>query len=218
VAWLERKGLLDSTIVVYMGDNGHHFGERGLVDKRDAYETSMRVPLLALGPGRFPAGRAVDEVVANIDVAPTLLEAAGLPVPRALHGQSFLRLLRGEGGPFRPHVVYEYFWERNYPYTPTMHALRGRKWKYIRTYGLWDLEELYDLESDPEELRNLALAPAHRDVLERQKAALWEALAASGGFSIPWSRDAGPVFPLRRREGARAADFPKHLFEPPPAP
>ena len=89
---LRRRGLLESTLVLYMGDNGFAFGEHGLIDKRTAYEESMRVPMLMHCPELFKAGRVVEEVVANIDIAPSLLEAAGLTAPGHIAGRSVLPL------------------------------------------------------------------------------------------------------------------------------
>ena len=140
------QGVLDSTLVLYMGDNGFAFGEHGLIDKRTAYEESMRIPMLARAPGLLPAGATVDAVVANIDVAPTLLEAAGLEAaarPRRAEPARSPRAAIPRG--WRDEVLYEYFWERNFPQTPTMHALRGERYKYIRYHGLWDSDELFDL-------------------------------------------------------------------------
>ena len=74
--WLDESGLADNSVVVFMGDNGFMFGEHGLIDKRNAYEESIRIPMLAYAPGRFAAGTVVDEVVANIDIAPTILDLA----------------------------------------------------------------------------------------------------------------------------------------------
>ena len=91
--YLQPEELLDQTLVVYMGDNGFAFGEHGLIDKRTAYEESMRVPMVMQCPELFPGGRAVDEVVANLDVAPTILAAAGLDAPG--------RDARGEPAPAR---------------------------------------------------------------------------------------------------------------------
>src|SRR4029077_19909250 len=86
---LRERGLLDSTLVLYLGDNGYAFGEHGLIDKRTAYEESMRIPLLLHCPELVRGGTKVTRMVANIDVAPTLLEAAGLEPPRGLDGRSF---------------------------------------------------------------------------------------------------------------------------------
>lgn len=210
VGLLRNRKLLDSTIVIFMGDNGFAFGEHGLIDKRTAYEESMRVPLLMAGGG-LPAGAAVDDVVANIDIAPTILEAAGL-TPPVMDGRSFLALARGERIPWRDTLLYEYYWERNFPQTPAMHALRGSRFKYIRYYGVWDTAELYDLQADPLETRNLVREPAHRETVSRLNTQLFETLAATGGMYIPLSPDRGGSQALRRREGSKTADFPPHVF------
>ena len=212
VSHLRERGLLDSTIVMFMGDNGFAFGEHGLIDKRTAYEESMRVPLLMAGGG-LPAGAVVSEVVANIDVAPTVIEAAGL-TPPAMDGRSFLPLARGENVPWRDTLLYEYYWERNFPQTPAMHALRGARYKYIRYYGLWDTDELYDLQADPLERRNLIRDPAHQPVVTRMNAELFKTLDATGGLYIPLAPDRGGSNNLRRPGGARGAEFPPHMFPP----
>ncbi|HXG55650.1 MAG TPA: sulfatase [Vicinamibacterales bacterium] len=210
VGLLRERKLLESTIVIFMGDNGFAFGEHGLIDKRTAYEESMRVPLLMAGGG-LPAGRSVDHVVANIDIAPTILEAAGL-APPPMDGRSALPLARGEAVPWRDTLLYEYYWERNFPQTPAMHALRGARYKYIRYYGLWDTDELYDLQADPLETRNLIRDPAQRETVSRLNAQLFETLDRTGGMYIPLSPDRGGSQNLRRRGGSRAADFPPGVF------
>jgi len=210
VGLLRDRKLLESTIVIFMGDNGFAFGEHGLIDKRTAYEESMRVPLLMAGGG-LPAGASVDHVVANIDIAPTILEAAGL-APPPMDGRSVLPLARGERIPWRDTLLYEYYWERNFPQTPTMHALRGARNKYIRYYGLWDTDELYDLQADPLETRNLIRDAERRETVSRLNAQLFETLGATGGMYIPLSPDRGGSHNLRRRGGSRAADFPPEVF------
>jgi N-acetylglucosamine-6-sulfatase len=207
---LRERGLLESTIVMFMGDNGFAFGEHGLIDKRTAYEESMRVPLLMSGGG-LPAGAAVEDVVANIDIAPTILEAAGLAAP-AMDGRSMLRLARGERVPWRDVLLYEYYWERNFPHTPAMHAVRGSRYKYIRYYGLWDTDELYDLQADPLEARNLIRDPAQRATVTRMNAQLFDVLAETGGLYIPLSPDRGGTQNLRRKSGSRGAEFPPYFF------
>ncbi|MCB1205786.1 MAG: sulfatase [Verrucomicrobiae bacterium] len=209
--WLEKKGRLESTLVVYMGDNGFQFGEHGLIDKRTAYEASIRVPLLMHCPDLIPAGTVVRETVANIDIAPTLLEIAGaLPGDAAerFHGRSFLPLLKGEKVAWRDEILYEYYWEQNYPQTPTVHALVGSRWKYIRPHGTWDIGELYDLESDPREERNLFLDPDQQDRIREMNARLFDLLEESEGENLPLLRDRGEVYPWRLKNGPAAAPFP----------
>jgi N-acetylglucosamine-6-sulfatase len=93
-----------------------------------------------------------------------------------------------------------------------MHALRGSRYKYIRYYGLWDTDELYDLQADPLETRNLIRDPAHRETVSRLNAELFTTLAATNGMYIPLSPDAGGSQNLRRRDGAGASEFPPYFF------
>ncbi len=155
--WLADNGVADNTLVMYMGDNGFQWGEHGLIDKRTAYEASMRVPLLGVCPKLWKPGTVVDQVVANIDIAPTVLEAAGRESPPNMDGRSFLQLAAGELPPeqWRPNLLYEYYWEYNFPHTPTTLALRTQRYKFIQYHGVWDLDELYDLKEDPLEEHNL---------------------------------------------------------------
>jgi N-acetylglucosamine-6-sulfatase len=213
VEHLRQRGWLDNTVVMYMGDNGFAFGEHGLIDKRTAYEESMRVPMLARVPG-VSGGTVVEQVVANIDVAPTLLEAAGLVPPEGLDGQSMLSILRDPAAPWRSELLYEYFWERNFPQTPTVHALRGDRYKYIRYHGIWDVDELYDLEEDPLESRNLIASEEHQKIAIEMNRRLFEILEETGGMSIPLREDRGRKNGLRRPDRAAPAAFPEPLVAP----
>ncbi len=214
LAHLRERRLLESTLVVYMGDNGFAFGEHGLIDKRTAYEESMRVPMLAHCPEIIPAGTVVEQVVANLDVAPTFLEAAGLRAPEGLDGRSFLPLLRGEPTEWRDALLYEYYWERNFPHTPTTFALRTNRYKYIHYYGIWDTDEIYDLRDDPLEMRNLIADPARRDDVTRLNRRLFAELDRTGGMAIPLYPDRGGSMNLRREGGSPAADFPERFYRP----
>jgi N-acetylglucosamine-6-sulfatase len=210
--WLKEKGLLDSTLVIYMGDNGFAFGEHGLIDKRTAYEESMRVPMLMHCPDLFKPGSTVEQVVANIDIAPTILEAAGLQTPKQMAGKSFIALAQGKTTQWRESLLYEYYWERNFPQTPTMHALRGKRYKYIHYHGIWDTDELYDLQSDPLETTNLIFSVAHQETVKELNRQLFEALRESAGMYIPLYTDRGGVNRLRRKGGAKNADFPPQFM------
>ena len=210
--FLRRKGLLDATLVIYMGDNGFAFGEHGLIDKRTAYEESMRVPLMMQCPELFRGGTIVEQMVANIDIAPTILEAAGLQAPAGLDGRSFLALAQGKPAPWREHLLYEYYWERNFPHTPTVHALRGDRYKYIHVHGVWDLDELYDLKEDPLEMKNLIFSAAHKDRVREMNQKLFDVLAETQGLYLPLYPDRGGAANLRRQEGAPAAGFPPDLI------
>lgn len=205
---LKTRGDLDSTLVIYMGDNGFAFGEHGLIDKRTAYEESMRVPMIARCPGLFKGGQTVPEVVANLDIMPTVFEAAGLKPPTGIDGRSFLPILEGRKIEWRDSLLYEYFWERNFPQTPTIHAIRTSRFKYIRYHGVWDLDELYDLEADPLETRNLIQDSSHAATVKDLNARLFQILEQTGGMSMPLYPDKGAVQRLRHPDRSPAAPFP----------
>jgi N-acetylglucosamine-6-sulfatase len=209
---LRERGELDSTLVIYMGDNGFAFGEHGLIDKRTAYEESMRVPMLARCPELFGRGKTVEAMVANLDIMPTVLDAAGLTPPPGLDGASLLPLARGDASGWRKELLYEYYWERNFPQTPTIHALRTDRYKYIRVHGLWDIDELYDLQSDPLESNNLIFSKEHAPVVRSMNQRLFEILEQTGGMQIPLYPDRGGQSNLRRKTGPKAADFPPELI------
>lgn len=218
MGWLENARLMDSTLVIYLGDNGFMFGEQGLIDKRASYEASMRVPFILQCPDLFKGGTAVNHVVANIDIAPTVLEAAGLPASPSMDGRSLLAFARDPQPAWRDALLYEYYWERNFPQTPTQHALRTDRYKYVRYHGVWDTDELYDLTADPHETRNLALAPEHAGTVRSLNTRLFELLAETGGLYIPLYPDRGSVANARRRGGAPAADFPPAFYRDPQPP
>jgi arylsulfatase A-like enzyme len=171
---LDRLGLADNTVVIFTSDNGHFFGEHGFVGKWLMYEESIRVPMIVYDP-RKPArqrGQQCGEMVLNIDVAPTILHFAGVPVPQGMQGQSMLPLLEEPERPFRD----DWFYEHHFSIPPKLRierseGVRAREWKYIR-YIDQDppAEELYDLKSDPGETRNLAGEPECREVLARLRA------------------------------------------------
>ena len=213
---LKRRGELDSTLVIYMGDNGFAFGEHGLIDKRTAYEESMRVPLLARCPELFSGGRTVNEVVAGLDIMPTVMDAARAPIPAGLDGKSWLPVVAGQKMAWRKELLYEYYWERNFPQTPTMHALRGDKFKFIRYQGIWDLDELYDLEEDPLESRNLINSEKYKPVVDQMRKRLFDILEETGGMNIPLQRDKGGQSNLRSPDKSKAAEFPDDFKKKPP--
>lgn len=212
---LSRRGQLDSTLIVYMGDNGFAFGEHGLIDKRTAYEESMRVPLLARCPELFGGGRTVTQMVANVDIMPSVLDACGVGEPAGLDGRSWLPLMRGAAVGWRKELLYEYYWERNFPQTPTVHALRTDRYKFTRCHGVWDLDELYDLLEDPLESNNLIFSPAHQPTIRSMRARLFEVLEQTHGMSIPFYPDSGFQANLRSPERSKAAEFPPELAPPP---
>jgi arylsulfatase A-like enzyme len=160
---LDAYNLTADTVVVYTSDNGFFLGEHGLFDKRLMYEPSIRVPFLMRFPGRLPAG-SVDSrhMVLNVDLAPTLMDLAGLPVPPGLHGRSLMPLLNGRETSWRDAFLYEYY---EYPAAHCVRKNRGvrtDRWKLVHFWEQPEEWELYDLQTDPDETVNLAARPEQR--------------------------------------------------------
>lgn len=181
---LEDHGLAENTIVVFVSDNGYMHGHHGTIGKRAAYEESMRVITLVHDPRpELPAGPR-DELVLNIDLAPTLIDLAGLEIPTSMDGRSLRPLLEGQaldgpGNAWRRDFLYEYYRNKRYP-VPTLFALRTSTAKLVRYHDYPEWEELYDLERDPHELINLAADPAHRAERDRLRERLAELEHAIG--------------------------------------
>lgn len=152
---LEARGLDDNTLVIFTSDNGFFWGEHGRGDKRLAYDESIRVPLLMRGPG-VQSGRNSDALVTNIDLAPTILTAAGLPVPASMQGQPLNGLLSGSGGFTRDAVFAEYYPEVKQPGVQRWDAVRTETHLYV-TYPVAgsQYDELYDMVNDPYQMNNL---------------------------------------------------------------
>ena len=207
---LKKMGIHDDTLVIYMGDNGFMWGEHGLIDKRVSYEASIRVPMMMQCPNLYEGGKVVEQVIGNIDVGPTIMHAAGLETPDYMDGQSFLDLPNRQI-PWRDYFLYVYYWEKNFPQTPTQFALRGDQYKFITYYGLWDTDELYDLQADPGETKNLIHDPAFAEVKTEFESRLYEMLGEAGGLDIPMNQPRGNSQNKRwaERGGHHATDFPK---------
>ncbi|HEX8914119.1 MAG TPA: sulfatase [Humisphaera sp.] len=198
---LKATGQLDNTLILYMADNGLLNGEHGMVDKRTAHEPSIRIPLVARLPGVVPttAGkpRVVDQQVLTLDVAPSVLDMAGLPPMKGVQGRSFKQLLTAGADPaWRTGWFYEYNYEKQFPYTPNVRAVRTDRWKYIR-YPHGDgspdrhMAELYDLQNDPQESKNLINAPEHAARVKELAAELDKLIEQSGGKPDKMPVDAG---------------------------
>jgi N-acetylglucosamine-6-sulfatase len=153
---LKKKGQLESTLLVFTSDNGFLFGEHGLIDKRCMYEPSIRVPLIVHCPEVAKGGITRPEMILNVDFAPTFLAASGMEVPSLMQGKSFWNLLsEAEKEGWRDAFLYEYFWERSFPQTPTVFGVRTDRYKLMQYHGIWDRYEMYDLQEDPQEQKNL---------------------------------------------------------------
>ncbi|MFN2431226.1 MAG: sulfatase [Gemmatimonadota bacterium] len=153
---LDAAGLAQNTVVVYTSDNGFFLGEHGLFDKRLMYEPSIRVPLLVRFPARLRPRVDSTHMTLNVDVAPTLLELAGVPPPERMQGRSLVPLLEGASPSWRDAFLYEYF---EYPAEHCVRKNRGvrtARWKLIHFWEQPEEWELYDLLQDPDETENLA--------------------------------------------------------------
>ncbi|MDP7017916.1 MAG: sulfatase [Pirellulaceae bacterium] len=212
---LRARDLERETLILFTSDGGHFWGEHGLIDKRCAYEESMRIPLLAYGPSLVKAGSQCDAMVANIDVAPTLLELAGAAIPESIDGGSFARLLRdpSDEKSRRSTILYEYYWEPSFPQTPTMFSLRSQQYKLIQYHGIWDTDELYDIANDPRETRNLIGEPEHRERVAQMRRGLYERLKETGGLAIPLGFKRNHGSNLRSAKGTKRAEFPAQLIQ-----
>lgn len=180
---LDDLGLTENTVVIFCSDNGFYFGEHGLGDKRSAYEESLRIPFLVRFPGAGQPGRVLDQMVLNVDLAPTLLDYAGVAIPKGMHGRSFRPLLEGRDVEWRKAWFYCYFYERNFA-VPTVTAVRTDSAVLIKYPGHDAWTEVYDLKGDPYQLKNLAADPAASQ-LRRDLEAEYDRQAQSIDFRIP---------------------------------
>jgi arylsulfatase A-like enzyme len=188
LAYLDKNGLAEETLVIYMGDNGFSFGEHGLIDKRHFYEESVKVPFLIRCPELFGGSKTMEPMIQNIDVAPTILAAAGIEKPDHVQGQSILPLLQEKEYRWRDKIFYEYYWEYDFPQTPTMHGVRTDRYKLIRYHGIWDTNEFYDLQEDPDEMNNLIASPEHQELIEKLTTGIYDWLDSTDGMQIPLKR------------------------------
>ena len=163
---LEEMGELDNTVIIYSSDNGYFMGEHTFLDKRLAYENSMRVPMLIRYPKQIKNGTVIDELCLNIDIAPTILDFANLNIPKYMQGESMKNLLKGKHQKnWRKSVLFEYYVDTYWPYAgPNQIAVRTDRYKLIDNFLKDDIDELYDLEKDPGEMVNLINSPKYQNI------------------------------------------------------
>jgi N-acetylglucosamine-6-sulfatase len=167
LAALERKKQLDDTLILFLGDNGYFFGEHGLgPERRFAYEEGIRSPFVLRYPRKARAGSRIRDLVICQDIAPTLVELGGGRPGAHIQGRSLLPLLAGRRKGWRKSFLVEYWAEQAMPWLVgmTYKAVRGERYKLIRWVNRardGELDELYDLERDPFELKNLARSARH---------------------------------------------------------
>ncbi len=164
--WLEASGEADNTIVVYCSDQGFYLGEHGWYDKRWMFEESMRMPLLIQWPGRIAPGTRYDQLVQNIDYAPTFLEACGLDVPEDMHGTSLLRVIE-DGQTIHDDLYYHYYMSGDHG-VPAHDGVRTLRHKLIHFYESNEFN-LFDLDKDPTEMVSVHEDPACADTLAEMK-------------------------------------------------
>lgn len=191
---LERSGQLDNTVIFYLSDNGHFMAEHQFFSKMIMYEEAIRIPLIVRDPRAKQRGVKRDEFVLNVDLAPTILELAGLPVPRDMEGRSFRRIAEGERiRNWRQSFLYEYE-DGTPPWgLPQLEGVRTADgWQYTR-YPDW--EQMYDLKADPTQVKNLANDPMYRGrkqqlIAELRRVGGGNRALKSGG---PYRRRSEPV-------------------------
>src|SRR5258706_2230378 len=158
---LKETGELDNTVVIFISDNGKHWGEHRLDTKSTAYEESVKVPFAIRYPTLIPKPYIEDKLVANIDIAPTLYELSETPIPETVDGLSLVKLLRGEGE-WRSHLLLEAWPDRGH-----WTAIHTGQYIYIETDG--ELSEFYDLESDPYEMNSTINEPKYQPIIQDLK-------------------------------------------------
>ena len=194
--YLDDEGLSDNTLVIYTTDNGFYLGEYGWYDKRFMYEPSLRIPFLLRYPNEVSAGQVEERMIMNIDVAPTLLDYAGIEIPEVMQGESLKPLLNGAATDWRDHVYYSYYensWTlKNFTQEDlsdpsfnffTAHrigphrGIRDDRYKLIEYYSDQEYWEFFDLETDPSELNNRYGDSEYKDIIDRMTEQLRETQA-----------------------------------------
>ena len=175
LAALERKGMLNDTMVVFTSDHGYFYGEHGLNEERRlAYEETIRIPLVIRYPPLTMAGSTPPEMALSLDIAPTLLEVAGLQPGAEIQGRSLVPVLKNEAREWRTSFLIEYFTDTVFPRIRNMGyvAARTSRHKYINYRELQGMDELYDLDKDPYEETNIIDRSDARETLQQMQAEL----------------------------------------------
>ena len=162
--YLDKNGLADNTIVVYTSDQGFYLGEHGWFDKRFMYEQSLKTPLIIRFPKEIAPGSVNNNLVMNLDFAPTFLDYAGVEIPADMQGTSFRNLVSGKSSEWRDAVYYHYYEFPAEHMVKRHYGVRTGRYKLIHFYYDIDEWELYDLETDPDEMQNVYGDPAYAEV------------------------------------------------------
>ena len=164
---LNELKILDrhkDTIIILMSDNGYFLGERGFAGKWTMHDLSIRIPLIIYDPRLVRTRRGIidSSLVLNVDIAPTLLDLAGLPIPEQMQGKSLVPILNGSTVNTRKQILTEHLWDL--PQIPQTEAIRTDQWKYIRYPQHPEFDELYDLQNDSIEKNNLAFDNKYSEI------------------------------------------------------
>ncbi len=177
---LQDKKMMDDTAVLWSSDHGFFLGEHRFYDKRLMYEPSIRVPMMIRYPKRVKPGTTKNEMVLNIDVAPTLLDLVGAPIPAAFQGRSLMPLAEGKSvANWRKDWLYEYYEYPGLENVPPCRGVRTERYKYIDYFTTQEYE-LYDLQTDPDEMHNLYADPKYADIVQKLKGRLEELRKETG--------------------------------------
>ncbi len=209
--YLDQTGLATNTLIIFLGDNGYYLGEHGLGDKRSFYDESWRVPLIVRYPRLITQPFVRNELVMNIDIAPTILDIAGVAIPPDMQGKSWRPLFNAGSVPdWRQSILGEYILENGYT-IPTTVAVRTTTSKMVLWPGNPSWAEMFDLATDPYEVTNLFNNPAKaamRDSLHselnrlstqfRLSVTLTNAVRAAGNFQLTLSGGIGPRYQLQK--------------------
>lgn len=162
--YLDEAGLADNTIVIYTSDQGFYLGEHGWFDKRFMYEESFRTPLVMRYPKEIKPGTVIEDLVQNLDFAPTILNYAGIDAPEDFQGESFRNLVAGKTTDWRDAVYYHYYEYPSVHMVKRHYGVATKRYKLMHFYYDIDEWELYDLEADPAEMKNVYDDPAYATI------------------------------------------------------
>ena len=166
--YLQKNNMLENTIIVYSSDQGFFLGEHGLFDKRWMYEESFRMPFLISWKGKIKPGSRYKQMIQNIDYAPTFIAAGGQKVPAQMQGKSLLPTLANNAPKWRKSVYYHYYERRTEHNAPRHEGVRTDHYKLMHFYDHKDYD-LFDLEKDPNEMKDVSKDPVYADILKKMK-------------------------------------------------
>ncbi|MFI5453712.1 sulfatase [Pedobacter sp. UC225_61] len=169
--YLDKHNLTKNTIVIYLSDQGFYMGEHGWFDKRWIYEESFRTPMVMRYPGVIKPGTVSNNFVMNLDIAPTMLDAAGVAIPKDEQGQSMLPLFKNKNVKGRDAIYYHYYENGEHSVSPHF-GVRNQRYKLVRFYKRVNSWELYDLQKDPNEMHNLYEQKAYSKIIAEMKVEL----------------------------------------------